>query len=132
MLERAKTAYAQDYRRILPDLFDLDSDTLAPAAWQTGQVPVHLIGIRRTAWAASLDAAGKRLNNDVYVAIARGSVMHFFGSTDPNPPMSENPQGMPFLCKGQHAYRFGFHKLSQEAAELPRATPGRRRRARGT
>jgi len=78
LLESAKRKYEHDYRRILPTLFQRPSDILTPLEWQTGQVPVHIIGIRRTAWAASLDRSGKRLNNDVFIVIANGRVMRFF------------------------------------------------------
>ncbi|MCP4282992.1 MAG: peptidoglycan-binding protein [Gammaproteobacteria bacterium] len=121
LLEAAKVQYEQDYRDILPDLFDIDSDTLIPDRWQTRRAPVHIIGIRRTAWAASLDAAGKRMNNDVFVVICNGRVMRFFGSTDPNPSMSRHPAGIPFLCKGQHDYRFGFHRMADRGEKCYRA-----------
>ncbi len=121
VLAAAKVQYERDYRGILPDLFDRDSDTLPPAQWHTGREPVHVIGIRRTAWAASLDAAGRRLNNDVFIVVANGRVMQFFGSTDPNPRMSDHPQGIPFLCKGQHRYRFGFHRLADGGEKCYRA-----------
>jgi len=121
LLQAAQSKYAHDYRQMLPDLFATESDTLAPADWRTGQAPVHVIGIRRSAWSASLDASGKRLNNDVFVVIANGRVMRFFGSTDPDPGMSTHPDGIPFLCKGQHDYRFGFHRLQEEGVKCYRA-----------
>ncbi|MEW8036549.1 MAG: peptidoglycan-binding protein [Candidatus Thiodiazotropha sp.] len=114
LLNSLREKYRQDYPVLLPDLFDRDSDTLPPESWQIDQVPVHIIGIRRKAWAASLAPDGKRMNNDVFVVIANGNVMHFFGSTDPNPRMSDRADGIPFLCKGQHLYRFGFHKRSNK------------------
>jgi len=121
VLEAAKVRYERDYREILPDLFKRESDTLQPAQWHTGRAPVHIIGIRRAAWSASLDTAGRRLNNDVFVVIANGRVMYFFGSTDPNPRMSDHPEGIPFLCKGQHSYRFGFHRLANGGEKCYRA-----------
>ena len=121
LLQAAQSNYERDYRRILPDLFETGSDTLPPDEWQTGQAPVHVIGIRRTAWSASLDASGKRLNNDVFVVVANGRVMRFFGSTDPDPAMSTHPRGIPFLCKGQHDYRFGFHRLRDDGIKCYRA-----------
>lgn len=121
VLEQAAQDYAADYRQMLPALFNEDSDTLPPEHWQTGRAPVHVIGIRRTAWAASLDQAGRRLNNDVFVVIGNGRVMRCFGSTDPNPRMSTHPGGIPFLCKGQHLYRFGFHRLANRGEKCYRA-----------
>lgn len=121
VLEKAKRQYVGDYQSILPGLFDRQSDTLSPSAWKTNRQPVHLIGIRRTAWAASLDQSGRRLNNDVFIVIANGRVMRCFGSTDPDPHWSSNPRGIPFLCKGQHAYRFGFHRMKDNAAKCYRA-----------
>jgi hypothetical protein len=121
LLTAAAAQYADDYRRMLPDLFARDSDTLPPEQWQTGQAAVHIIGIRRTAWAASLDSGGRRMNNDVFVVIANGRVMQFFGSTDPNPRMSDHPGGVPFVVKGQHAYRFGFHRLANGGDKCYRA-----------
>lgn len=114
LLKSIREKYTRDYPRLLPHLFSRESDTLPPERWQTGQAPVHIIGIRRSAWTASLDRAGKRMNNDVFVVIANGNIIFFFGSTDPNPRMSNHADGIPFLCKGQHLYRFGFHKLSDE------------------
>ena len=121
VLEKAKQPYAADYRSILPGLFDRQSDTLSPSTWKINRQPVHLIGIRRTAWAASLDQSGRRLNNDVFVVIANGRVMRCFGSTDPDPHRCSNSRGIPFLCKGQHAYRFGFHRMKENAAKCYRA-----------
>lgn len=121
VLEKARQQYAGDYQSILPGLFDRPSDTLPPSAWKTGRQAIHLIGIRRTAWAASLDQSGRRMNNDVFVVIANGRVMRCFGSTDPDPHWSANPRGIPFLCKGQHAYRFGFHRMKDNAAKCYRA-----------
>jgi hypothetical protein len=112
LLKSLREKYRQDYPRLLPNLFDRESDTLPPERWQVSRAPVHILGIRRKAWTASLDRSGKRMNNDVFVVIANGTVMHFFGSTDPNPRMSNRADGMPFLCKGQHSYRFGYHKRS--------------------
>lgn len=121
ILEAAKRKYRADYRQILPDLFGRSSDTLPPDRWETGRAEVHIIGIRRSAWAASLDNAGRRMNNDVFVVICNGRVMRCFGSTDPNPRMSDHPGGIPFLCKGQHDYRFGFHRLANRGEKCYRA-----------
>ncbi|MES9922734.1 MAG: peptidoglycan-binding protein [Candidatus Thiodiazotropha endolucinida] len=121
LLQSARDKYRHDYPSFIPQLFDEQSDTLHPDIWQVGQAPVHVIGLRRTAWAASLDGEGKRMNNDVFVVIAIGCVMYFFGSTDPNPSMSSNTAGIPFLCKGQHKYRFGFHRLWDKAEKCYRA-----------
>jgi hypothetical protein len=35
----------------------------------------------------------------------------FYGSTDPNPKMADRPDE-PYIIRGQHRYRFGWHKLS--------------------
>lgn len=121
LLQSSREKYQHDYPSLVPQLFDRESDTLHPGNWLTEQAPVHIIGLRRTAWAASLDDAGKRMNNDVFVVIANGNVMYFFGSTDPNPSMSNHVAGIPFLCKGQHSYRFGFHRLSENGAKCYRA-----------
>lgn len=121
VLEAARQRYQAEYRPILSELFERDGDTLPPDQWQTGRAPVHIFGIRRSAWAASLDHVGRRMNNDVFVVIGNGRVMRFFGSTDPNPRMPDHPGGIPFLCKGQHDYRFGFHRLSNNGEKCYRA-----------
>ena len=40
--------------------------------------------------------------------------------TDPNPGMASR-RDIPFLCKGQHRYRFGFHRLAGGGAKSYRA-----------
>ncbi|MES9942672.1 MAG: peptidoglycan-binding protein [Candidatus Thiodiazotropha sp. 6PLUC2] len=121
LLESVREKYRDEYPTLLPDLFSVESVTLNPDDWQIKPKPVHIIGIRRTAWASSLDSSGKRMNNDVFVVIANGNVIYFFGSTDPTSSYSTNPAGMPFLCKGQHNYRFGFHRLSNKGIKCYRA-----------
>lgn len=117
LIRAAQPLVDEQYQRTHPALLTDPSDTQPPADWRSARVPVHVLALRRTSWAASLDGAGRRLNNDVFVVSINGRDMYFFGSTDPDPARSTNAGGAPFLVKGQHRYRFGFHRLAQDGVK---------------
>lgn len=121
LITEAQSHVDQQYRRAQPELLAEGSDTVPPPDWRSARVPVHVFALRRTSWAASLDGAGRRLNNDVFVVSINGRDMFFFGSTDPDPARSSNAGGAPFLVKGQHRYRFGFHRLAGNGVKCYRA-----------
>jgi hypothetical protein len=82
------------------------SDTAKVADWRFDPKDIHLIGIRRQEWRSTQE----RKNDDLFVLLVNGMAFSFYGSTDPNPSMSKRPDE-PYLVRGQHRYRFGWHKL---------------------
>lgn len=78
--------------------------------WNFSTDEIHLIGIRRKQDAA---AAVQRANDDFFVLLVNGMVFKFWGSTDPSKNMVQN-NIPPSLVEGQHKYRFGWHKISEE------------------
>lgn len=81
--------------------------TLEPDQWSAADDRVHLVGIRRNASAR----APKRSNDDLFVLMAAGMTFLFVGSTDPNPSECDRADE-PYLVRGQHRYRLGWHKLN--------------------
>ena len=81
------------------------TDTRKVADWDFSPNAIHLVGIRRT----------EKINrfDDLFVALIKGLVFKFQGSTDPG--ATKNPKGAPFLVQGQHDYHFGWHKSQQLA-----------------
>lgn len=78
--------------------------------WNFSPDNIHLIGIRRKQDTA---AAVQRANDDFFVLLINGMVFKFWGSTDPSKNMVQN-NIPPSLVEGQHKYRFGWHKISEE------------------
>ena len=87
--------------------FSQSSDTLKVADWELGAEHLHLIGIRR-----NQADPGEPKFDDVFVLLINGMAFKFFGSTEPG--HTSNDAGFPFLAEGQHKYRFGWHKLSDQ------------------
>jgi hypothetical protein len=83
------------------------SDTVKVKDWDFDPQKIHLIGIRRKEW----ERTQRRANDDVFVLLINGLVFKFFGSTDPSQHMASRPDE-PYIVRGQHRYRFGWHKLS--------------------
>jgi peptidoglycan hydrolase-like protein with peptidoglycan-binding domain len=80
--------------------------------WKFDPNDTHLIGIRRDD--TSLSLVGDkfvRRNDDIFVLLVNGMRIVFRGSTDPSPSMA-NREDAAFLIRGQHEYRFGWHKLN--------------------
>jgi peptidoglycan hydrolase-like protein with peptidoglycan-binding domain len=84
------------------------SDTVKIAQWNLDRSAIHLIGIRRQEWRS----APNRKNDDVFVLLVNGLAFGFLGSTDPNPKQADRADE-PYLVRGQHQYRFGWHKLEK-------------------
>ena len=93
------------------------SDTLKINDWNTDNGQIHLLGIRREQDRAS----ASRENDDLFILLIRGLVFKFWGSTDPSQAMAYNFRQKTgrldeaFLVEGQHKYRFGWHKISEES-----------------
>ena len=89
------------------DAFAKPSDTLKIKQWNVDRRAIHLIGIRREEWRK----APIRKNDDVFGLLVNGLAFGFSGSTDPNPKEAKRPDE-PYLVRGQHQYRFGWHKVT--------------------
>jgi hypothetical protein len=109
LLKATKSHYRQSPTTLLKKVaeFERPSDTRKVSDWRFDTDDIHLIGIRR-------DEAqpGQRTNDDVFVLLVHGVVFKFFGTTDPG--KSSHRDGAPFLVPGQHRYRFGWHKQSDQ------------------
>lgn len=80
--------------------------------WSFDPGEIHLIGIRRADTELKLQNGNfVRRNDDVFVLLVNGVRFVFRGSTDPSPTMADRDDAA-FLIRGQHEYRFGWHKLS--------------------
>jgi hypothetical protein len=88
------------------------SSSRAVADWTYDEADLHLVGIRRGENKLATVAAGKRVrsNDDIFVLLVNGMRLVFRGSTDPSPNMAKRPD-QAFLLRGQHEYRFGWHKV---------------------
>jgi hypothetical protein len=82
------------------------------ADWTFDPNDTHLIGVRRNDTSLVLKN-GKfvRRNDDIFILLVNGIRIVFRGSTDPSPRMAGRDDAA-FLIRGQHEYRFGWHKLS--------------------
>lgn len=90
----------------LLNAFDRPADSAKVADWNTDSSEIHVVGIRRPEWRKNQ----VRRNDDLFVLLVNGLVFKFFGSTDPNPVQAKRPDEA-YLIRGQHRYRFGWHKL---------------------
>ncbi len=111
LLDIAKIHYLRQTNPILTQVtnFAKPSDTRKVADWEFDPGEVHLIGIRRKQELRQV----RRENDDIYILLICGMVFKFWGSTDPNEGMASR-KDEPFLVEGQHKYRFGWHKISEE------------------
>ncbi|MBS1807871.1 MAG: hypothetical protein JST84_06750 [Acidobacteria bacterium] len=82
-------------------------DTLKVADWDFDPAKIHLIGIRHR----KSPQAGAQSLDDVYKLLIHGVVFTFYGSTEPG---TKEGSKYPFLVPGQHRYRFGLHKQSDQ------------------
>ena len=88
------------------------SSTRKVADWNFDPGDIHLIGIRRDDTSVILkNNKFVRRNDDIFVLLINGFRLVFRGSTDPSPSMA-NREDAAFLIRGQHEYRFGWHKIS--------------------
>ncbi len=111
LLHKAKSYYQQRPHPILLQVanFEKPSDTRKIDDWEFDPKEVHFIGIRR-----GQDLHGdRRENDDIFILLINGMVFKFWGSTDSSQEMSSR-RDEAFLAEGQHKYRFGWHKISEE------------------
>lgn len=91
----------------LRENYGKSTDTRKIADWDVSADTVHLIGVRRkqgNGYTAALD------DHDFFVLLINGMAFSFFGSTAPNPKLSNTH--IPFLVEGQHHYHYSWHHLS--------------------
>ena len=69
---------------------------------------IHLIGIRRN---ENVIINNRRRNDDIFILLINGMRFVFRGSTNPSPNMGSR-RDKAFLIRGQHEYRFGWHKIA--------------------
>jgi hypothetical protein len=113
LLGKVKQKYSAAPNKMLHlvNQFAQQSDTIKVANWDFNPSKIHLVGVRRNE--AKLEARpGERKFDDVFILLIQGLAFKFYGSTDPG--ATEHPKGAPFLAQGQHHYRFGWHKLSDQ------------------
>jgi hypothetical protein len=80
--------------------------------WKFDPNDIHLLGIRRDDTSLiKVNNKFVRRNDDIFVLLINGFRIVFRGSTDPSPSMA-NREDAAFLIRGQHEYRFGWHKIS--------------------
>ncbi len=88
------------------------------ADWKFDPNDIHLIGIRRDDTSLILrDGKYVRRNDDIFVLLINGSRFVFRGSTDPSPRMAGRDDAA-FLIRGQHEYRFGWHKINTVGSDV--------------
>ena len=102
LLEKVKDKYLASPTPMLTlvNAFTGRTDTRKVADWDFSSNAIHLVGIRRSEKTNRFD--------DLFVALIKGLVFKFQGSTDPG--ATSHPRGAPFLVQGQHDYHFGWHK----------------------
>ena len=111
LLNKAKSHYKANPGPILKHVNDMGKtySTLKIDDWNFDTNKIHLIGIRRK----QDEKIHDRKNDDIFVLLVNGNVFKFWGSTDPSVRMAKR-KNEAFLVEGQHHYRFGWHKISQE------------------
>ncbi len=83
--------------------------TKKTADWTFDPNAIHLIGVRRN----QTTRVHTRTNDDLFFLLINGMVFTFWGSTDASASMA-NRAHEAFLIEGQHVYRFGWHKITNE------------------
>lgn len=111
LLEQSKAYYNANPGPVLTFLNSLPNtySTKKPSEWEFDKDQIHLVGIRRN----QTQSTTKRANDDLFVLLINGMVFTFWGSTDASVAMARRSDE-PFLIEGQHLYRFGWHKISEE------------------
>ncbi|MFD0862013.1 peptidoglycan-binding protein [Sungkyunkwania multivorans] len=111
LLQKAKTHYTNQPGPILKEINNFSDlgASIKVADWNFDTNDIHLVGIRREHG----NRQHKRPNDDIFVLLIKGMVFKFWGSTDPSVAMA-NRKHEAFLVEGQHLYRFGWHKITDE------------------
>lgn len=112
LLNKAKSHYINNPGPVLQELNRLPNTyaTLKPKDWTFNTTDIHLIGVRRQ----QTQSIEKRENDDLFFLLINGMVFKFWGSTDASVKMAKRSDEA-FLVEGQHEYRFGWHKISNES-----------------
>ncbi|MBI1227914.1 MAG: hypothetical protein GC192_21970 [Bacteroidetes bacterium] len=112
LLQKAKEHYLANVNSILQlsESYTKPTDTQKIKDWNTAPEAIHLIGVRRN----QESSAFKRENDDLFVLLINGMVFKFWGSTDPSQGIAGKRKDEAFLMEGQHTYKFGWHKVSEE------------------
>ena len=112
LLQKGQAFYQENSHAILEHIeaFSTPTDTKKIVNWNTSNNTIHLIGIRRSHDQSYMT---ERPNDDLFVLLLNGLTFYFWGSTDPNPGMTDR-KDLPFLIEGQHDYSFGWHKVTDE------------------
>ena len=120
LLEKAKSFYKVNPGPILGYVQNMGKtySTRKIDDWNFDRNQIHLIGIRRNQDRPAHD----RENDDLFVLLVNGQVFKFWGSTDPSVRMAGR-KDEPFLVEGQHLYRFGWHKITNEQKIYRAAKP---------
>ncbi len=113
LLEKSKTHYIANPGPIMTAVNKLENthSTIKAPDWNFSKDEIHLIGIRRK---QDMSAVRERANDDLFILLINGMVFKFWGSTDPSKKMVGSSRNEPYLVEGQHKYRFGWHKISEE------------------
>jgi peptidoglycan hydrolase-like protein with peptidoglycan-binding domain len=113
LLNQSKTHYKANPGPIMKAVNALNKtySTIKATDWNFSPDEIHLIGIRRNQGIAE---SLRRANDDLFILLINGMVFKFWGSTDPSKNMVGTSRKAPFLVEGQHKYRFGWHKISEE------------------
>jgi len=86
-------------------------DTLPSDQWSTDLAEMHVIGLRRPAPPDDEDELWNTSNTDLFLVLARERLWVLFGNTEPSRNQTDRSDPAR-LVRGQHRYRYGWHKLS--------------------
>ena len=113
LLKKSKAHYIANPGPIMTAVNALENthSTIKATDWDFSKDEIHLIGIRRK---HDTSAARERANDDLFILLINGLIFKFWGSTDPSKKMVGSSRNEPYLVEGQHKYRFGWHKISEE------------------
>ncbi|CAH8289669.1 putative peptidoglycan binding protein [Mariniflexile fucanivorans] len=111
LLHQAKSHYETNPGPVLKHLNSLSKtySTKKPSDWTFNTNDIHLVGVRRN----QTQSTTQRENDDLFFLLINGMVFTFWGSTDSSVNMAARKDEA-FLIEGQHEYRFGWHKISEE------------------
>lgn len=111
VVRNAGTRFAQDepWLQMMRDRGTTAPATLPLSKWSSDPNDLHLMGIRRPK-NAEVDPHNAACT-DLFLLLVNGTLWAFFGNTDPSRKMASRTEPAR-LVRGQHHYRFGWHKLS--------------------
>ena len=98
------------------------SDSRAVADWSFDEDEIHLIGLRRNENVTHQDWKKREVRDvdDIFVLLVGGMRWVFRGSTNPSPHMTGSRlKDQPFILRGQHEYRNGWHQWNNNKGLNP-------------